>query len=83
MSFPIKYFVDVGEALGFFNTLQWIADMQFDSVEFAIDLKVTDGAFNSNHREATKFGQVITTCQNPFSTSITNSRVELVGNKQI
>jgi len=32
MSFPTKYYVDVGEALGLFNVLQWLADMHIDRV---------------------------------------------------
>lgn len=76
MSFPIKYSVDVGEALGLFHALQWLADMQFDGVDFMVDSKVTADAFNSHRHDATEFGQVIIACQNLFSSSFANSRVE-------
>jgi hypothetical protein len=74
-----EYFVDVGEALGLFNALQWLGDMHFDSVDFVVDLKViTSDAFNSNRHDETEFGHVIiTTCQNIFSSHFTNSKVEI------
>jgi hypothetical protein len=33
VSLPTKYSVDVGKALGLFNVLKWMADIQFDSVD--------------------------------------------------
>jgi ribonuclease HI len=78
MSFLTKYFVDVGEAIGLFNALQWLGDMQFDSVDFVVDSKVTFDAFNSNRHDETEFGHVIiSTCQNIFSSHFTNSKVEI------
>jgi len=59
-SFHTNYSVNVGEALGFFNTLQWLADMQFDSVNFVIDSKITVDAFNSNRHDVTEFSHIIT-----------------------
>jgi len=68
--------VDVGEALDLFNTLQWLLDMQFDSVNFVVDSKVTTDAFNSNRHDVTEFCHIITTCQNIFYSYFTNSKVE-------
>jgi len=76
MSSPTKYSVDVGEVLDLFNVLQWSANMQFHSVDFVVVSNVTTDAFNSRRYDATEFGQVIITCQNIFSSSFANSRVE-------
>jgi len=48
VSLPTKYLVDVGKALGVFNVLQWLAAMQFNSVDFTTDSHVTTDAFNSS-----------------------------------
>lgn len=76
MSFSAKYSVDVGEALGLLYVLQWFANMQADRVDFVVASKVTYDAFNSSRHDVTEFDHVITTCQNLFSLSFTNSRVE-------
>lgn len=44
--FPTKYSVDVGEDLSLFYALQWLALMQFDSVDFMTDSKVTTDEFD-------------------------------------
>lgn len=67
MSLLPKYPVDVGESLGLLHTIQWLVDMQSDNVDFMVDSKVTTDAFNSPRFDVTKFGHVITTCRNLFS----------------
>jgi hypothetical protein len=37
VTFPCVWSVDVGEALGLRNVLQWLSDMQFDIIDFKID----------------------------------------------
>lgn len=44
--FPTKYSVDVGEDMSLFYALQWLALMQFDSVDFMTDSKVTTDEFD-------------------------------------
>lgn len=67
--------MDVGEALGLLHALQWLADMQFDNVDFVADSKVIVYAFNSYRLDVTEFGHVILACRHLFSSSFTNSRV--------
>lgn len=76
VNLPTKYPIDVGEALGLLHAIQWLSDMQFDTVDFRVDSKVTTDAFNSPHYNVTEFGHVITTCQNLFPSAFTNSSVE-------
>ena len=38
--------IAVEEALSLFHALQWLSDMQFDNVDFALDSKITTYAFN-------------------------------------
>jgi len=65
----------VGEALGLFHALQWLSDMQFDNVDFALDSKITADAFNHRRIDVTEFGQVILACQSLFNTHFSNSKV--------
>jgi len=68
----------VGEALGLHLALQWLSDMQFDSVDFETDSKLTYYAFLSNRNDTSKFGCIISSCRSLFTTSFSNSRVEFV-----
>ncbi|KEH16790.1 hypothetical protein MTR_0093s0070 [Medicago truncatula] len=54
--------VVVGEALGLFQSLQWLSDMQFDNVDFTLDSKITTDAFNHRRIDVTEFIQVISSC---------------------
>jgi len=38
-------FVPFGEALGLFNVIEWLRDMQMDNVEFVVDSKTANDAF--------------------------------------
>jgi len=41
MNFSLIYPVEVGEAFGLFHALQWLQDMQLNSVDFVVDSKLT------------------------------------------
>lgn len=43
--FTILCHVDVGESLDLFHVLEWLSDMQFDSMDFVLDSKTTTNAF--------------------------------------
>jgi len=66
----------LGKLLVCFMHCNGFVDMQFNSVDFMVDSKVTADAFNSHRHDATEFDQVIIACQNIFSSSSANSRVE-------
>jgi len=68
----------VGEALGLHSALQWLSDMQFDSVDFETDFKLMSDAFLSIRNETSKFGCIISSCRSLFSSLFANSRVEFV-----
>ena len=68
--------IPVGEALGLYHALEWVSDMQFDNVDFALDSKITTDAFSRSSRDISEFGQVISECRRVFSTHFTNSKVE-------
>lgn len=46
VTYPCIVSIDVGEALGLHSALQFLSDMQFDSVDFETDSKVTSDAFS-------------------------------------
>lgn len=51
--------VDIGEALGPYQALQWVIDLGFDDMNFSLDSKVVVGAFNSGSNNNTEFGSII------------------------
>lgn len=67
--------IPVGEALGLFYALEWLGEMGFDSVDFALDSKITTDAFNGRHVDITKFGQILSACHHHLNTKFTNSKV--------
>jgi ribonuclease HI len=76
VSDPCLCSVDVGEALGLHNALQWLSDMQLDNVDFETDSKTTIDAFHATRNELSEFGCITSSCQSLFSAFFTNSRVE-------
>jgi len=52
--------------------------MQFDSVDFETDSKLTADAFLSTMNDLSKLGCIISSCRSLFSTFFSNSRVEFV-----
>lgn len=71
------YPVEIGEALGLYHALQLMTDMQFDNIDFKLDSKITRDVFHSRKTDVTYFGSITGACRELFSTSFTNSRVEL------
>nr|ABN06084.1 Polynucleotidyl transferase, Ribonuclease H fold [Medicago truncatula] len=78
ISFDVVHPVRVGEALGLYHALEWLSDMQFDNMDFAMDSKITYDAFNSQKDDISEFGHIISARQSLFSTHFTNSRVEFI-----
>lgn len=68
--------VPLGEALGLFHDIQWLRDMQFDNVDFALDSQLTTKVFNHQREDVSEFGKVIFACKRLFTSSFTNSQVE-------
>ena len=68
--------VPVGEALGLLYALEWLSDMGFDNVDFALNSMLTTNAFNQHCVDVTKFGQVLSACRCLFKTNFTDSKVE-------
>ena len=71
VSFPNVYQVEVREAFGLFEALQWLSDMSFDNVDFEIESKVTCDAFHSRRENNFEFGHIITSCRSLFSAFFT------------
>jgi len=77
ITYPCIVSVDVGEALGLHSTLQWLSDMQLDSVDFETDSKLTVDAFLTRN-DLFEFGCIISSCRSLFHNLYSNSRVEFV-----
>lgn len=77
MSLPCLVPVDVGEAFGLHLALQWLSDMQFDSVDFETDSKLSADAFLSDRNDTSEFG-CISSCRSLFTAVFSNSRVEFI-----
>jgi len=75
---PCVVSADVGEAFGLHSALQWLSDMQFDSVDFETDSKLSADAFLSDRNDTSEFGCIISSCRSLFTTLFSNSRVEFV-----
>ncbi|XP_024630887.1 uncharacterized protein [Medicago truncatula] len=68
--------VHVGEVLGLYYALEWLSDMRFDNVDFALDSKTTVDAFNKSRPDVYEFGLIISACRSLFDLHFTNSKVE-------
>jgi len=75
-SFTPMTSVDVREALDLHHAFQWLHDMRMNNVDFVVDSKTTVDAFNLIRTNITEFGQTIAACQDLFSSSFVNSKVE-------
>jgi len=78
VTYPCLVSVDVGETLGLHLALQWLSDMQFDSVDFEMDSKLTFDAFLSNRNDTSEFDCIISSCRSLFTSFFSNSWVEFV-----
>jgi len=77
-TYSCVYPVDVGEALGLYDALQWMSDMQFDNVDFETDSKLTVDAFLSSRNDLFEFGYIISSCRSLFSNFFSNTRVKFI-----
>jgi len=76
---PCLVSVDMGEAFGLHSALQWLSHMQFDSVDFKTDSKLTSYAFLSDRNDTFKFGCIFSSCCSLFTSLFSNYRMEFVG----
>jgi len=68
--------VDVGKAIGLHTTLQWVADLHYDHVDFVLDSKSVIERFNSNLVDSSELGCIIQACRQLFDCNFQNSHVE-------
>lgn len=54
--------VDIDKALGLRDTLQWLADLGMDNIDFSLDSKLVVDVVNSNNSSNTDFGSIINYC---------------------
>jgi len=73
---PVMHDVHVGEVIGLYYALEWLSDMRFDNVDFALDSKTTEDAFNNCPPDVSEFGLIISVCRSLFDLNFTNSKVE-------
>ena len=80
-SIPVSFLhsVNVGEALGLYYALEWLSDMRFDNVDFALDSKITADAFNHPRPDVTEF-PLAEVCLVQSSQTL---RLSLLGDKQM
>ena len=78
ITYPCTVSVDVGEALELHSALQWLSDMQLDSVDFETNSKLTVDAFLATRNNLSEFGCIISSCRSLFRNLYSNSRVEFV-----
>jgi len=76
---PFLHSVNVGEALGLYYALEWLSDMRFDNVDFALDSKITADAFNHPRPDVTEF-PLAEVCLVQSSQTL---RLSLLGDKQM
>jgi len=68
--------VDVGEAVGLHTTLQWVADLHYDHVDFVLDSKSVVERFNSNLVDSSELGCIIQVCRQFFDCNFQSSHVK-------
>jgi len=68
--------VDVGEVVGLHTTLQWMAALHYDNVDFDLDSKRVVNHFKSNIIDHSEFVCIISACRQLFIDSFQNSHVE-------
>jgi ribonuclease HI len=73
--FSPLYDVTIREAVELHTTLQWVSDLQFDSVDFVLDSQHVVDSFHTGVDDS-KFGCIITACRQLFQDSFQNSHVE-------
>lgn len=73
---PVMHNVIVGEAMGLYHALEWLSDMRFDNVDFALDSKSTMDAFINPRPDISEFGLIISACRSLFNLKFTNSNIK-------
>lgn len=71
--FALLCSVDVGEALGLCQALQWVVELGFHNTDFSMDSKIFVDAFNGNNSSNNDFGSIIGPCRRLFSIIFINS----------
>lgn len=65
--------IDLGEAVGLHTALQWVSNLQFDNVDFALDSKRVVDCINCDVDGISEFGCIISTCRCLLQNSFQNS----------
>jgi len=68
--------VEVGEAVGFHTTLDWISNQQFDNADFVLDCKKVVNCVNFSLDDSSEFGCIITACKQLLQNRFQNFHVE-------
>jgi ribonuclease HI len=68
--------VAIGEAVSLHTTLEWVSDLQFDNVDFALDSKKVVDSFHTCVVDNSEFGCIINACRQLFYDRFQNSHVE-------
>jgi len=58
------------------TVLEWISDLQFDNIDFALDSKKVVDAFRTTVEDSSEFGCIIGICRQLFQCKFQNSPVE-------
>jgi len=68
--------IDVGEAVGLHTVLDWVSNLQFDNVDFALDPKRVVDCVNSCIDDSSEFGCIISACKQLLVDRFQKSHVE-------
>jgi len=68
----------IGEALSLHHAIQWIRELQLTNVDFEVDSKRVADYFNKGRGDVTKFGSIMDSNIQLYSTYLTNSHVEFI-----
>jgi len=68
--------VEIGEALGLCEALQWMAELGMDNMDFSLDSKLVVDVVTTNNSSNTHFRSIISHCRHLLNTHFTNTKVE-------
>jgi hypothetical protein len=68
--------VAIGEAIGLHTTLEWVSNLKFDNVNFALDSHKVVDSFQTSVDDNSDFGSIINACRQLFQDSFQNFDVE-------
>lgn len=70
-------YVEVGEALGLYQAMKWINELELANIDFEVDWKkVVD--YYARNRGDTEFGVIMDDCIHLCQNSLTNSNVKFI-----